>query len=300
MAKEPLRTLTIEFLEDTASGLRSVTQSNWSVECLISSRSALPKTLASEASRTALDVPGVYLLVGPPERADDDSQKDARLYVGQADSAADRLDSHLRAEGKKWWRTVVVIRRAGKSPLNLSQCKFLESRFYGLASQAGACVLTNKNAPQPAHLSPSEVSATEEFLGKALVIVNALGLNFFDVQPPAETKQPVGQVDASPPEVPPNLRTLLDAVRQVVTAPSFARSEWYWTHTPDYRAKVVSDGDFRVFVRITWAKNWLTLKLGKLGEQGKFKVSSSADLEKVRPTIQRAYENAVKYLERGR
>lgn len=219
--------------------------------------------------------------------------------MGQADSVADRLDSHLKAEGKKWWRTVVVIRRTGKSPLNLSQCKFLESRLYALATQAGACVLTNKNAPQPAHLSPTEISGTEEFLGKALVIVNALGLNFFDVEPAAETKQVVNQPEG-PPEVPPNLQTLLDAIRGIVTAPSFSRSEWYWTHTPDYRAKVVSDGDFRVFVRITWAKNWLTLKLGKLGEQGKFKVSSSADLEKVRATIQKAYENAVKYLERGR
>ncbi len=80
-------------------------------------------------------MPGVYLLIGPPKKSDDDLHRDTRLYVGHADSVADRLDDHLKSDSKRWWRTVVVIRRSGdKVPLNLSQCKFLESKLHALAS----------------------------------------------------------------------------------------------------------------------------------------------------------------------
>ena len=81
-------------------------------------------------------MPGVYLLIGPPEKSDDNLHLDWRLYVGQADSVADRLDSHLKNDTKAWFRTVVVIRRPDDSPLNLSQCQFLESKLHALASKA--------------------------------------------------------------------------------------------------------------------------------------------------------------------
>jgi hypothetical protein len=73
---------------------------------------------------------GCVSLEGPPESMDHGiSKPEAKLYVGQADSVADGPDSRLKSEKKKWWRTAVVFRRADKNPLNLSQCKFLESRL---------------------------------------------------------------------------------------------------------------------------------------------------------------------------
>jgi hypothetical protein len=88
-----------------------------------------------EQLEVGLDVPGVYLLIGPPEGLDSGNSKpEAKLYVGQADSVADGLDSRLKSEKKKRWRTAVVFRRADKNPLNLSQCKFLESRLCRMQS----------------------------------------------------------------------------------------------------------------------------------------------------------------------
>jgi hypothetical protein len=71
MSQKQLPNLTVEFLEDAAEGLRLVTQSNWSVECLVSSRPRMEASLASSTSRKWLDVPGVYLLFGLSEMKSD-------------------------------------------------------------------------------------------------------------------------------------------------------------------------------------------------------------------------------------
>ena len=169
MTEQSLFNLTVEFLEASSDGLRLVTQTNSPVECLISSRPGLLRSLANEESFKFLDVPGVYFLIGPVMRgADDAAQRDYQLYIGQADSVADRLDSHLKSEQKRWWQTVVVIRRAEKHPLNLTQCKFLESTLCALALRATKCALANKVAPQlPSSMSRNEKSSTEDFLQKA-------------------------------------------------------------------------------------------------------------------------------------
>src|SRR5205807_5530581 len=80
----------------------------------------------------------------------------------------------------------------------------------------------------------------------------------------------------APPQVPTHLQSLFDELRNAVTGPSFPKAEWYWTRTPDYRAKVVTDDDFRVFARIRCTRNWLNVQLK---EEGEFKISNSVDLE---------------------
>jgi len=295
-----LPNLTIEFLEDAADGLRLVSHSNWAVECLVSSRVALPTSLGLEQSLKRLDVPGVYLLLGSPESVGGETPKrEVLLYVGQADSVADRLPSHLKSEEKKWWGTAVVLRRTDKNPLNLSLCKFLESRLCALALKAEMCRVANGNAPQLPSMSASERKDGEDFLQKALVILSALGLNLF--QPPRVT-QPIPskpEMPDSPPEVPPNLKPLLDELKNAVTLPSFPKAVWYWTHIPDYRAKVVGNSDvFRVFARIQWAKGWFRLGLKDVGN---YKVKTPADIDdKLRKEISKAYQRAEQYLQRGK
>lgn len=235
------------------------------------------------------------MLIGPPEKSDDNLHLDWRLYVGQADSVADRLDSHLKNDTKAWFRTVVVIRRPDDSPLNLSQCQFLESKLHALASKAGTCVLTNRNAPRLPFLSAADKSDTLEFLNKAIVIVGALGFDFFE--PSKRDAEEDGTTENGNPKVPVNLQQLLEELRKAAIGPSFPKAEWYWTHTPDYRAKVVSGGDFRVFFRIMPAKNWFRADLKDVGS---FKISNLADLDKHREDIQTAYDKADKYLQRGK
>lgn len=296
-----LPNLNIEFLEDAADGLRLVYHSNWAVECLVSSRVALPTSFGLEKSLKWLDVPGVYLSIGPPESLDSETPKpEAKLYVGQADSVADRLDSHLKNEKKKWWRTAVVFRRTDKNPLNLSQCKFLESRLCTLALKGEICNLANGNAPQLPSMSAPERSSTEDFLHKALVILSALGWNLFRTPSPAQPlPSKVEEPSGGPPEVPPNLKPLLGELKNAVTLQSFPKSVWYWTNVPDHRAKVVGGSDvFRVFARIHWAKGWFRVGLTDVG---KYKVKSSADIDdELRKSIAKAYQKAEQYLQRGK
>jgi hypothetical protein len=297
MGQKQLSNLTIEFLEDAANGLRLITQSNWAVECLLSSRLQLESTLENNLGRKWFDVPGVYLLAGPvAKEAEVDRLRDDKLYVGQADSVADRLDSHLRNENKKWWRTVLVLRRTDTRPLNISQCRFMESRLYSLALSAGNCELDNRVAPQPAFLSPTEQSSTEVFLDQALVIVSALGFDYFRAASRApETSQPAIE-SREPPSPPASLLPLLEEICKAVTGPSFPKAKWYSTHVPDFRSKVaLSEDVFRVFVRITWAKNWFWVSLKDVG---KYKVSKTEQIDKLREAIQTAYQKAEQHLQR--
>jgi hypothetical protein len=301
MSTETLPNLTMEFKGNSAHGLRSVSHGNWSGECLICSRTALPKR--NEASSKLLDVPGVYLLVGPPEAKTDGSPlREAQLYVGQADSVADRLETHLRSEQKQWWRTVAVIRRTETNPLNLTHCKFLESRLCSLALGCSRIDFKNKVAPQLPSMSRGERSSMEDFLQTAITILSALRWDFFQ-QPSVESTASIPSVSPAPvlpsvpPEVPQNLKLLLDGLRNAVTGSSFPKSEWYWTRTPDYRVRVVNDGDFRVVCRIMWTKNWFWLGLRDVG---RYKISKSSDIDSVRKEIETAYRKAEQYLRRGK
>lgn len=300
MTAQSLFDLTVEFLEASPDGLRLVTQANSPVECLISSRTGLPKTLANEDSFKFLDVPGVYLLIGPSTRgADEPAERDYQLYVGQADSVADRLDNHLKSEQKRWWRTAVVIRRAEKNPLNLTQCKFLESTLCSLAPSAAGVALANKVAPQlPSSMSRNERRSTEDFLQKALVILSAFGWDFFQ-QPRLQEKPEVSQgANRKEPAPPANLGPLLEEIRTACTGPSFPKAEWYSTRSPDYRAKCIGDNNFRVFARVRWTRNWFWLDLKDVET---CKVKASGDLnDELRQAIQTAYKKAEQYLQRGK
>jgi hypothetical protein len=205
------------------------------------------------------------------------------------------LDSHLKNENKKWWRTVLVLKRTDKRPLNISECRFLESRLYALALSAGKCDMDNKVAPQPAFLTPADQSSVELFLDQALVIASALGFDFF--QTPNATPQPSRPTAELPelPSPPTKIHPLLEEIRKAVTGPAFPKAEWYSTHTPDFRAKVVLNEDsFRVFAKVTWAKNWFWVSLKDVG---KYKVSGIGELDRLSDPIQTAYRKAEQHLQ---
>jgi hypothetical protein len=109
-----------------------------------------------------------------------------------------------------------------------------------------------------------------------------------------EASQLAGKSSDSP-SPPVAIMSLLEEIRQAVTGPSFPKAEWYATQTPDYRAKVVLTDDLsRVFVRITWAKDWVWVKLKDVG---KYKVSKPGEMVKLRDQIQTAYQKAEQHLQ---
>lgn len=285
-----LPNFSIEFLEDAADGLRVVRHPMWTLRCLISSRERLPRSLRNEVTFKELDVPGVYVLTGPCAFSQDaDKSFDTQMYIGQSDSVAERLTSHLKNEKKQWWRTAVVLSLPEPNPLNLSHCRYLESRLCSLARDANKSSISNKVGPQSPSLSFTDQNVADEFLDKALLLLAAIGVNYFEREPPPPPLPPI----PGPPE---NLIPLVEELRRMATAPQCPKAEWYYTFSPDYRAKVVSNGDFRVFMRVVWTKHWIW---AKLADVGKYQLKNLADIdEQFRGAVASAYHKAELYLGR--
>jgi len=290
--------LTLKFLDDFADGLRLITHSNWTIECLLCSRSKLPRSLSNESTCRFLDVPGVYLLIGQSEQREViDSQKLFQLYVGQGDSVADRLNSHIKNQDKNWFHTVVVFRRQDKHPLNITYIKYLESKLCELALNANTCVVTNKNAPQLPAISCDDQDTVEDFLGKALIIASAVGWNFFELIASAPPSDEVTTPSADGTVfVQPSLVALLDEIHTAVTDASFPRSKWYPTRT-DYRARCVVDNQFRVFLRVKCTRNWFRLEFTDVG---RLRVKDRTDLNaQFHEAMKKAYTKAEDYLRKS-
>ena len=218
---------------------------------------------------------------------DTDKSFDTQLYIGQSDSVAERLTSHLTNEKKQWWRTAVVLSLPEPNPLNLSHCRYLESRLCSLARDAKKSSISNKVGPQSPSLSFADKNVADEFLEKALLILAAIGVNYFEREPPVPPPPPK-------PEPPENLILLVDELRTIGS--SFPNAEWYYTFSPDYRAKVVNDGDFRVFMRVVWTKHWIW---AKLADVGKYQLKNLSDIdEQFRGAVASAYHKAERYLGR--
>ena len=288
----PTRSLRVEFLDGSAGGLRRVRDSNWAGECLIATRSRLQQ----KAGWEHFDVSGVYILIGTPGEKLVEPTCRPRVYVGQGDSVQDRLESHLKSEAKKFWQTAVVFFKQTET-LNAGATKYLESRLCNLAAKAGKCTLTNANAPRLPSLSPAEKGDAEVFLQRILFVMAAFGWDFLEVpeSAPGRTQEDV-VAPPSAPEVPRGLEPIFEELRKTLT--SFPRTEFYFTGTPDYRAKVVSGSDFRVFARLRFARNWIRLELADVG---RFRAMASRNLspELVR-AIEKAYKAAQQYLSRSR
>lgn len=283
------KNLRIEFVDGSPDGLRRVTDYNWQGECLICSRSKLDRATDWQL----FDVPGVYVLVGRSEVQNHDGQLccKPRVYIGQADSVLDRLQSHLR--GKDFWTTAIVFKR--KDSLNAGNIKYLESRLCELASKSGICLLTNSVAPGIPSLPATEKAETDDFLEKILFFLPALGWDFFQSPKPVTeaASTPPGET-LLPPEIPQHVLTVFEELKRVLS--ELPSAEFYFTMSPDYRAKVTSGSEFRVFARLKLAKGWIRLHLTEVGS---FKVMASEHVsDEVLKAIYVAHKTAEKYLSR--
>jgi hypothetical protein len=281
--------LRTEFLDGCPEGLRRVTDYNWQGECLICSRAKLDRATDWEL----FDVPGVYVLVGPSEGQEHDGSVHCqpRVYIGQGDSVQDRLQAHIR--DKDFWTTAVVFKR--KDCLNAGNIKYLESRLCDLASKSGLCLLTNTVAPGMPSLPAAEKAETEDFLERILFFLAGLGWDFFR-SPGAVANgteaRAAEPLPPSPPEVPQNVRTIFEKLKRVLS--DLPGAEFYFTLSPDYRAKVTRGSEFRVFARLKLARRWIRVELKDVGS---FKVIGAEGVrDEVLKAIDEAHSAAEKYL----
>jgi hypothetical protein len=146
----------------------------------MTSRTQYPKV----RGREEFERPGVYLLRGPAEGQGFES----RIYIGEADVARTRIDSHVR--GKDFWTSLILFTSKDEN-LNKAQVKYLESGLIGLAQNARRAEIDNGNAPQLPALSEADIADAESFLADMLVIYPVLGVSAFDqIQKAARKGEP--------------------------------------------------------------------------------------------------------------
>jgi hypothetical protein len=282
-----MESIKLTFLESVPDGLRRLTIANWAGVCLVLSRSRLHSALKTGG----LAHPGVYILLGPSaiDISDHGRKLVFELYIGKSDSFDERIGNHDKFKG--FWSTAFFFYGGGPEELHAGQTGDLERHLIARAQKAGHKV-TNVANPK-LHGAPAQSDSTDIFLTYIETILKALGYDFFSSQGPTEPPalkplEPVAELEIAVPE---NLRRTVDQIRAVcLTLPAV---EFYGTHVPDLRAKVVSAHGSRIFARIQFRKQ--TVKLTLKGQVFTLKADTLVD-EEIERHIRDAYSRASREL----
>jgi hypothetical protein len=168
------------FLQDgTIDGVKIVAKSKWTGRGIV-----IPRPLmAEELERPELNVPGVYILIGPEEEG---TQK---LLIGSALVLSD----HLRKEDAEsnFWSWAIVS-NAKKKELELYTIQYLEARLLQAAQESSNVHLVNPNLPEIPLLNDDERDEAEAFFEHLIAICPILGLRVFEKPKVDEAIKPRG------------------------------------------------------------------------------------------------------------
>lgn len=164
------------FLADgVANGIKTLEISNKTIFCTV-----FPRPLFTQFKvRKETQRPGVYILVG-----DDVQNEGTKIYIGEGDPVGPRLHSHYG--GKDFWTDAIVL-TSKDDYLTKTQIQYIESKLIKLAHDCGQVSLDNGNTPQLPNISEVDEAEVTAFLESILLLVNAVGYNFF--QPLSVTEQ---------------------------------------------------------------------------------------------------------------
>jgi hypothetical protein len=138
---------------------------------------AVPRGSYERVSKSRPEIfklPGVYILVYDPIGVGPLSE---RIYIGEADVARERMNTHVREADDDWNWFVLFTSRDGK--MNKVHAEYIESRLVALAHQAGRAELENKNDPQEPTLDPVDMAIARRFLADVLMYCPLLGIGAF-------------------------------------------------------------------------------------------------------------------------
>jgi hypothetical protein len=154
--------------EGLSDGLRFVEKSNWVGLGIVCPRGRYPQV----KKRKEFSGSGVYILVG--NEGDDDRPT---LYVGEAETVRNRLDSHHA--NKDFWQQAIVFTTKG-DPLNKAEVQYLEACLVELATENRRCRLDNSNAPNRPGLSEADKAEIQGYLDELLSLLPVLGIDAFE------------------------------------------------------------------------------------------------------------------------
>lgn len=130
-----------------------------------------------------LHAPGVYLLFGR-----DDARKKPFVYIGEADDAILRIaQPHTFEKDELYW-TEAIIFITPDGTLEKGRVKYLEHRFYQIASKCNRYLVKNGNTPTKSRITRQVQDMLEEFIDNAKIIVPLMGHHVFEPLPSDETE----------------------------------------------------------------------------------------------------------------
>lgn len=156
------------FLADgIAEGIKTLEISNKTIFCTVFPRPMFEQfKVRKENGR-----PGVYILLG-----DDVESENTKIYIGEGDPVGPRLYSHYG--NKDFWTDALVL-TSKDDYLTKTQIQYIESKLIGLAHDCGQVVLDNANRPELPNISEVDEAEVSAFLDSILLLITALGYNFF-------------------------------------------------------------------------------------------------------------------------
>ena len=141
--------------------------SNWNGRVYKISRN----DLGEFAHRSDSEYTGVYFLFGRDEENND------TVYIGEAERMLVRLKQHLR--DRDYWNDCVVV-ISKDNILNKAHVKYLENKFYNLASDSKRASIVNSTVPTCSSISEFDEAMLEEFIENSKLLVNTLGYKVFE------------------------------------------------------------------------------------------------------------------------
>jgi len=144
----------------------------------------IPRRALKEcADLSYINTPGVYFLFGK-----DDATGRQFIYVGEAEDVQKRLlQPHtFEKDGLYWTEAVVFL--AQDDSLEKGRVKYLEHRFYTIATEAKRYLVKNGNTPTKSSLPKPIRDFLESFLLNVKLILPALGYRALIPMPSSDVK----------------------------------------------------------------------------------------------------------------
>ncbi len=212
------QTLELYFINGKPDGMLTAEVFNWTGHVLMAPRTQIIDAL----KRPEAKYTGVYLLFGEADGA-------ALAYIGEGEDMSERIKQH---EAKKDWWTQAVLVTSQANSLNKAHIRYLEAQLIEVARNVGLIPLENGTAPARPSLKEAERANMKGFLDYLLMVLPAIGIDFFkqNKRPrivPNETKSvesPVFELVTRKHGV--RATAVIENGDFVVLESSLARSEW--------------------------------------------------------------------------
>ena len=177
------RSIRIFLVDGISSGTRTAELGLSTIKALVVPRASL----AAATQRPEVKKTGVYVLIGQ----DAELSNLKRIYIGEGDTAINRISAHNKDAEKDFWDEVVVFVSKDDN-LTKAHVRYVEARLIAMAKDAKRSVVTNGTAPDEQGMLPEpDQVEMDEFIAQARLLLGALGYDIFEPPKTPPVNNPV-------------------------------------------------------------------------------------------------------------